>query len=68
MAMSAQQSLAVAFNNDQELQQFMLAGVTPTGKVLGTGSYGSVEEVSLWEDTLRDSHYSITSLSLYHHS
>ena len=30
-----------------QLQQFVLPGVTPTGKVLGTGSYGSVEEVSL---------------------
>ena len=30
--------------NDQNLAQFMLEG-TVTGKQLGTGSYGSVEEV-----------------------
>ena len=36
-----------AFRNNHQLQQFVLPGVTPTGKVLGTGSYGSVEEVSL---------------------
>ena len=48
----AHQDLAVAFNNDQELQQFMLTEVTPTEKILGTGSYGSVEEVSL--KALRD--------------
>ena len=36
-----------AFRNNHQLQQFVLPGVTPTGKVLGTGSYGSVEEVSV---------------------
>ena len=37
-----------AFRNNQKLQQFVLTDVTPTGKVLGTGSYGSVEEVSFY--------------------
>ena len=35
-----------AFRNNRQLQQFVLTGVTPNGRVLGTGSYGSVEEVS----------------------
>ena len=35
-----------AFRNNQHLQQFMLTDVTSTNKVLGTGSYGSVVEVS----------------------
>ena len=30
----------------ESLQQFILTDVTPLGNVLGTGSYGSVEEVS----------------------
>ena len=38
--------MAQAFRNNRPLQQFVLTGVTPTGRVLGTGSYGSVEEVS----------------------
>ena len=39
--------VAQAFRNNRQLQQFVLTGVTPTGRVLGTGSYGSVEEVKL---------------------
>ena len=35
-----------AFRNDPQLLQFVLNDVTPTGRVLGTGSYGTVEEVS----------------------
>jgi hypothetical protein len=35
------------FRNNQQLQQFVLPDVTPTGRVLGQGSYGIVEEVSL---------------------
>ena len=35
-----------AFRNNRQLQQFVLPGVTTTGKLLGTGSFGSVEEVS----------------------
>ena len=38
--------MAQAFRNNHHLQQFMLTDVTPTGKVLGAGSFGSVEEVS----------------------
>lgn len=34
-----------AFENNQYLQPFILPDVTPTGKILGTGSFGSVEEV-----------------------
>ena len=39
--------MAQAFRNNRQLQQFVLTDVTPTGNILGTGSYGSVEEVSL---------------------
>ena len=35
-----------AFMNNRQLQQFVLTDVTPTGRRLGTGSFGSVEEVS----------------------
>ena len=38
--------IAQAFRNNGQLQRFILTDVTPTGRVLGTGSYGSVEEVS----------------------
>ena len=34
------------FRNNPNLQQFMLTDVTSTGRILGTGSYGSVVEVS----------------------
>ena len=34
-----------AFRDNRELQKFVLTDVTPTGRVLGTGSYGAVEEV-----------------------
>ena len=37
--------VAQAFRNSKQLQQFVLADVTATEKVLGTGSYGSVVEV-----------------------
>ena len=40
--------VAEALRNNRQLEQFVLTGVTPTGNVLGTGSYGSVEEVSPW--------------------
>lgn len=43
--MDLEDDLAVAFRNDEELKKRMLEGVTSTGKVLGSGSYGSVEEV-----------------------
>ena len=35
-----------AFKNDRQLQQFVLTGITPTGRILGIGSYGSVEVAS----------------------
>ncbi len=34
------------FRRDSKLQQYFLDQVVPTGKTLGTGSYGSVLEVS----------------------
>ena len=46
MALFRRRDVSQAFRNNRHLQQFMLTDVTPTGKVLGTGSYGSVEEVS----------------------
>ena len=36
-----------AFQNNPELQRFVLHGVRPTGKELGVGSYGSVEELEM---------------------
>ena len=36
-----------AFQRTPELQRFVLSGVRPTGKQLGTGSYGSVEELEV---------------------
>lgn len=38
--------LAKAFNNDPVLQKFVLTDVTATGRILGNGCFGSVEEVS----------------------
>ncbi len=38
--------MSQAFRDDHQLSQFILAGVTPTGRILGTGSYGTAEEVS----------------------
>ena len=36
-----------AFQNNPELQRFVLPGVCPTGRQLGVGSYGSVEELEM---------------------
>ena len=36
-----------AFQNNPELQRFVLHGVRPTGRQLGVGSYGSVEELEM---------------------
>ena len=47
MAWFRRRNVAQAFRNNTQLQQFVLTDVTPTGRVLGTGSYGSVEEVCL---------------------
>ena len=46
MAFWRRGDITQTFRNNQQLQQFVLTGVTPNGRVLGTGSYGSVEEVS----------------------
>ena len=35
------------FENNPELQRFVLTGVQPTGRKLGAGSYGSVEELEV---------------------
>ena len=35
------------FKRSRQLQQFVLTDVIPTGRLLGTGSYGSVEEVGM---------------------
>ena len=37
----------VQFQNNPELQRFVLPGVRPTGRQLGVGSYGSVEELEV---------------------
>ena len=36
-----------AFQNNPDLQRFVLHGVRPTGRQLGVGSYGSVEELEV---------------------
>jgi len=36
-----------AFQSDRELQRFVLPTARPTGKRLGVGSYGSVEELEV---------------------
>ena len=46
MAFLRRHGIDQAFRNNRELQQFVLTDVTPTGRILGTGSFGSVEEVS----------------------
>ena len=50
---------AQAFRNNPQLQQFVLTDVTPTGRVLGTGSYGSVEEVCLLITSYLESYHSM---------
>ena len=40
-------AMEVDFQDIPELQQFVVANVQPTGKELGTGAYGSVEEVEI---------------------
>ena len=46
MAFFRRRDIGQTFRNNPQLQQFVLTEVTPTGRLLGTGSYGSVEEVS----------------------
>jgi len=43
---AAMASMQQVFRTNEHLQQFVLSDVTSTGRILGTGSYGSVEEVS----------------------
>ena len=45
MAFFRRRDVGQAFRNNRQLQQFVLTDVTPTGRILGTGSFGSVEEV-----------------------
>ena len=45
MAFLRRSDVGQAFRNNRQLHQFVLADVTPTGRILGTGSFGSVEEV-----------------------
>ena len=48
MAVAGQaHAMQVDFQDIPELQQFVVANVQPTGKQLGTGAYGSVEEVEI---------------------
>ena len=47
--------MAQAFRNNPNLQQFMLTDVTSTDRILGTGSYGSVVEVSKFTGSLLES-------------
>ena len=46
MAFLRELNVAEAFGKNPQLQQFILTGVIPTGNVMGTGVFGSVEEVS----------------------
>ncbi len=46
MALRRKYDIGQAFMDDPDLRKFILNDVTPTGRVLGTGSYGLVEEVS----------------------
>ena len=45
-------NVAQAFRRNSQLQQFILTDVSPTGNILGTGSFGSVEEVSQGTDSI----------------
>ena len=53
MAFFRRRDVGQAFRNNRELQQFVLTDVTPTGRILGTGSYGSVEEVNFIVSDMR---------------
>ena len=46
MAFFRRGDVGQAFRNNRQLQQFVLTDVTPTGRILGTGSFGSVGEVN----------------------
>jgi hypothetical protein len=47
--MAQRQRQLRAIRNDRNLARFVVEG-RPTGKQLGTGSYGSVEEVKIYYD------------------
>ena len=49
MALSISDIKGQALMCHQELQQFVLSDVSLTGRLLGSGSYGTVEEVSCLE-------------------
>ncbi len=46
LTMARRQGWSRSFRRDSKLQHYFLNQVVPTGKTLGTGSYGSVLEVS----------------------
>ncbi len=45
MAFVRKKDVTDTFKNNKQLEEFLLEDVTPTGNILGSGSYGSVEEV-----------------------
>ena len=68
MAFWRRGDVAQAFRNNRHLQQFMLTDVTSTGRILGTGSYGSVVEVSKSTGSLELSDTHAFTLSHIFHS
>ena len=48
MALLREHNVAEAFGKNPQLQQFILTDVISTGNVLGTGFFGSIEEVSYY--------------------
>ena len=48
--MAALRGQLIALPNDRNLRRFVVQA-TPTGRQLGTGSYGAVEEVCTMVDT-----------------
>jgi hypothetical protein len=53
MAYMQENNVTQAFRNNKELNQFVLSDIVSTGRVLGNGSYGTVEEVSVYQLTRR---------------
>ena len=45
MSFLRRRDIGQAFRSNRQLQPFLLRDVTPTGRKLGSGSFGSVEEV-----------------------
>ena len=52
MAFPKRGDVARAFGSNRQIQQFVLTDVTPTGRLLGTGSFGSVEEVIAYQSII----------------